>query len=141
MIKEIIQKWELNKSKLEDYFKTTEQKEYSGYKEILGKIIELILNDENDFDYKNYDANKITEIDDGDYQGTLVYLIPKNTYQPSIGDYLITYVYYGSCSGCDTLLGISEYEDKLPSENQVKEYMTLALHLIQKMKTYGQDED
>ena len=42
--------------------------------------------------------------------------------------------YYGSCSGCDTLLGINEYEDGLPNEEQVKDYMTLCLHLIQKLK-------
>lgn len=45
-------------------------------------------------------------IDDGEYQGTFIYLIPFDCYQPSCDEYLMTYVYYGSCSGCDTLQAI-----------------------------------
>lgn len=37
-------------------------------------------------------------------------------------------------SGCDTLMAISGYSDELPNEEQVKDYMTLALHLVQKLK-------
>ena len=48
-------------------------------------------------------------------------------------DYLITHTYYGSCSGCDTLQGINSYSCELPTEEQVKDYMTLALHLVQRM--------
>lgn len=48
-------------------------------------------------------------IDDGEYQGTLIFLIPFDCYQPSCEDYLMTYVYYGSCSGCDTLQAIQAH--------------------------------
>lgn len=133
MIKKVIQQWEENKHKLEEYFRTARQEEYSGsYKQILQKIIELVVTKKDD--YYNYDANKITVVDDGDYQGTQIFLIPTNTYQPSVEDYLITHTYYGSCSGCDTLRAINSYEDGVASESQVAEYMTLALHLVQKMK-------
>ena len=133
MIQEVIKQWDENKHKLEEYFRTTKQEEYSGsYKAILQKVIELVVTEKDE--YNKYDATKITVVDDGDYQGTQLFLIPTDTYIPSVEDYLITHTYYGSCSGCDTLQAISSYDDDLQTEEQVKEYMTLALHLVQKMK-------
>jgi hypothetical protein len=133
MIQEVIKQWDKNKHKLEEYFRTTKQTEYSGsYGTIVQKIIELVVTQKDK--YSNYDATQITVVDNGDYQGTQIFLIPTDTYQPSIDDYLITHTYYGSCSGCDTLQAISGYEFGFPTEEQVKEYMTLALHLVQKMK-------
>ena len=132
MITEIIKKWEENKLKLEEYFKTTKQKEYTNYKTIVQKIFELIINTSED-NYENFAIGKMTVIDDGDYQGTQIFIVPKDTYQPSAKDYIVTDTYYGSCAGCDTLQAILSYDDELPSESQVKEYMTLALHIVQKM--------
>ena len=45
-----------------------------------------------------------------------------------------------SCSGCDTLLSISEYGDGLPDDSQVNDYMDLCLHLLQKCH-YMTDEE
>lgn len=140
MIKEFIDKWQKDKDKLEEYLRTTQQSEYSTYKALLEKTIELVLNDERGDEFSDLDIKRITEIDDGDYQGTLVYMIPKCTYQPSAHEYVVTFVWYGSCSGCDTLLGISEYEDGLPTKKQVTEYMLLCLHMIERMK-YVYDEN
>jgi len=135
MIKEIINKWEENKYKLEEYFKTTNQEDIGDYKDIVIKLFELVFTElEEDYGTYNFDIKKMTVIDDGDYQGTTIYIIPKDTYEPFINDYLITDNYYGSCSGCDTLKSIRCYEDGLPSKEKVKEYMTVALHLVQKMK-------
>jgi hypothetical protein len=136
MITEIIEQWEQNKSKLKNYFETTTQNEYNEYKIILEKTFELC--------FKEYDHKKITEIDNGDYQGTLIFLIPENTYQPSERNYLFTSVYYGSCSSCDTLQGIicdGDNYDELPNEKQVTEYMTLALHMVQKLKKLDESEE
>ncbi len=131
MIPEIIKQWDKNKHKLEDYFRNTKQSEYSNYyKEILVKIFELCINS----DDLMFDLTKITVIDDGDYQGTQIFLIPKDTYHPSASDYVVTNTEYGSCSGCDTLMGISCYYEDLPTSDQVKQYMTLSLHLVQKLK-------
>jgi hypothetical protein len=85
-------------------------------------------------DYSGFDIDKMRVIDDGHYQGTKIFIIPKDTYQPSINDYITTHTYYGSCSGCDTLQSICEYDEGLPTEEQVKRYMTLALHLVQKLR-------
>lgn len=131
MLQDVIKQWEENKHKLEDYFRTTKQSEYDEYKKILEKIIELVITTKDEFN--DYDYKKISQIDDGGYSGTLIFLVPTDTYEPNIEDYLITHTYYGSCSGCDTLQGISCYNYDLPTENQIKEYMTISLHLVQKM--------
>ena len=138
MIQEIIKKWEENKHKLEEYFSTTKQEEFASYETIIQKIFELVVNSDED-SYERFNINKMTVIDDGDYQGTQIFIIPKDTYQPNIDDYLITHTYYGSCSGCDVLEGIRNYSSGLPTEQQVKEYMILALHLVQKMKRITDD--
>jgi hypothetical protein len=130
MIKEYVDKWNKNKNKLKEYFRNTRQEEYDRYYKIVEKLIEIIINDDEE-EYKRLDIEKIKQIDDGSYQGTEIYIIPRETYQPSIDDYVYTYAYYGSCSGCDTLLGISHYEEDKPSEKQVEGYMQLALHLLQ----------
>jgi hypothetical protein len=132
MISSIIEQWENNKSKLENYFRTTDQYEYCGYKQIVEKLFELCIT--NADEHCGFNIERITVIDDGDYQGTKLFIIPKDTYQPSVDDYITTHTYYGSCSGCDTLQSICGYDYGLPTEEQVKLYMTLALHLVQKLK-------
>lgn len=132
MRKELTTQWELRKDALRNYFTTTNQDEYnSSYKDILIKIFELVLTEQ------KVQLDSITTIDNGDYQGTLLFTIPFDTYQPSEDEYYFTSVGYGSCSGCDTLQGISGYDGELPTEEQVDDYMTLALHMIQKMKKYS----
>lgn len=129
MVKEFVESWNKRKVELERYIKETPQEKYSSYEELVKLLVEEIINPDCD-DWYKYDSSKIHVIDDGDYQGMKVFLVPTDTYQPS--QYLITSVYYGSCSGCDTLLGISQYEDGLPTDGQVEDYMTLLLHLLQK---------
>lgn len=131
----IITLWEDNKEKLKEYISKTNQSEYSSYQSLVKLIVEHILNSKEDnYDYPKYDADKITVIDDGDYQGTQIFIIPQDTYQPSVSEYLVTNTYYGSCSGCDTLQSINDWEDGIPSEEQINDYMALFLHLIQRMK-------
>ena len=132
MIKEFVEKWDKYKKDLEDYFRNTEQGEYDTYKEIVKALFEKVIN--KDIKYGKYDTENILVIDDGDYQGTQIFILHKSTYQPSVEEYVYTNTYYGSCSGCDTLLGISGYDDEKPNEQQVKDYMKLALHLLQKCK-------
>ena len=133
MEKKFIDLWEKNKNKLEDYFRNTEQREYDDYKLIVKKIVELVIND-SDIDSKNYDADSITVVDDGSYQGTQIFLIPRDICQPYENDYIFTHNYYGSCSGCDTLQAIHYYKTGKPNEEQIKDYMTLSLHLVQQLR-------
>lgn len=94
------------------------------YLEIVKAVIALIPQE-----HGNPNADQIHVIDDGAYQGTLLYVIPEIGYQPD--DYWYVKVGYGSCSGCDTLEGIRSYTDDPPTEKQVNDYLTLALHVVQ----------
>lgn len=134
MIKEFTTYWEKNKGDLEEFLKTTKQEKYASYKSLVEALFEKVINPnvKNKFDTKN-----ILIIDDGDYQGTQIFLLHRYTYQPSISDYVYTNTYYGSCTGCDTLLAISDYNDRYPNDKQVEDYMTLCLHLLQKCHFMG----
>ena len=135
MITELVKQWEENKHKLEEYFKTTKQDKYCSYEAIVRKVFEICIPKATN--YNGWDLEKMTIIDDGDYQGTQIFIVSTDNYQPSVEDYVMTNTYYGSCSGCDTLQAISEYDYSLPTDEQVEEDMTLALHLVQKLKWLG----
>ena len=139
MIKYCVEKWNKNKDKLMEVIENSTDHHNWGYSDLLEMIIENVLDDSDGYGDK-WDSNEIKIIDHGDYQGTLMFLFHRQTYQPGAGDYMITYVGYGSCSGCDTLMAIQEehYDysnpNTLPTESQVRDYMTLCLHMIQRMK-------
>lgn len=139
MEKYFIQAWDKNKHNLENYFRTHNQEEYSDYKTILQKILELVIHDHNDIGFK-YESDNIKTIDYGDYQGTLLFIFCEDAYQPDENQTYYTVVDYGSCSGCDTLQRISHYDDEMPTEEQVKDYMNLALHMIQHIKCFGESD-
>ena len=72
MIPEIVKAWEENKPTIRKYFEVEHQ---STYKDIIKNLIECI-SDEDEFEYGECpDPDRIHEIDDGDYQGTLVFVI------------------------------------------------------------------
>lgn len=139
MNKYCIDKWDKNKDKLMEVIKNSTNHYHWHYSDLLEMIIDNVL-DDSDKSGDVWDSNEIKVIDHGDYQGTLLFLFHRNTYQPGAGDYMMTYVGYGSCSGCDTLMAIQEEghdysnPEKLPTEGQVRDYMTLCLHMIQRMK-------
>lgn len=136
MKKEFIERWEKNKGRLEEYFRTTKQEDYDTYGKIVKRLFELVINDSrSDGTVRfNFNIEKMTVIDNGDYTGTKIFILYNDTYEPDISDYVVTHDYYGSCSGCDTLLSISGYDKGTPNNEQVKEYMTVALHLVQRIK-------
>ena len=130
----IIKKWEENNRHLREYIATNPQSMYGNYEEMVKLLVKYILNTNEEW----FNSEEITVVDDGDYQGALIFLIPAKTYQPSKNEYLVTSVEYGSCSGCDTLKSIRRYTDGFPTEEQIDDYMMLFLHLIQNMKPlYG----
>lgn len=137
MLKQVVTQWDLNKKNLEKYFKETPQSEYSSYEEILRQIIIHVLNDGTGS--MNLNPEEISVVDDGQYQGTQIFLFHINEYQPNVEDYYWTNNFYGSCSGCDALLRISMYEDGLPNDEQIEEYMYLSLQMIQKIKKLYQE--
>ena len=126
MLKYCRDKWDKNEKLLEKALNYLSYKELYDlrYVDLVKLVVKWILNDGKDDNSGYWNCVKITCIDDGDYEGTQLYLIPKNTFQPSEYEYLMTYVGYGSCSGCDTLLSI-QYE-----ENNIKEFVQLCRDII-----------
>ena len=109
-----------------------QEKHPDDYQDIVRIVIETI-NEKEGPSYGEPDSSNIHIIDDGEYQGTLLFIIPSNTYQPNC--YWAVKVSYGSCSGCDTLQAIKDsYSAKTPTEEQLDDYMTLALHIVQGLK-------
>lgn len=129
MIKEFIELWNTHKADLQEVIAKTPMESLS-YKDLVKLTIDNIIN-KGSIELK---TERLTEIDDGDYQGSQLYIVPVDTYRPSADDYYFTENYYGSCSGCDTLKAITNYEYGLPNEEQVKELVGLCLNLIQQFK-------
>lgn len=150
MLKYCYEKWNKNSGLLESALRETNLCDQS-YSSLLGLTVKYILNDglgKDDYSYDGlWDAGKITVIDNGDYQGTLLFLIPKDTYQPSEYEYLMTYIGYGSCSCCDYLQSIQPWDNDEPvSDEDIKNFMSLCKDFITNMiKPYNsgwrQDDD
>lgn len=134
MIKILYEKWEKNREDLKREISRMSKISDLEYSDLVKLTFSVIYNDGDDTDipygYKSLDLDEITMIDNGDYQGTLLFLIPFKTYQPSESDYLMTYVGYGSCSGCDTLLSIIHYVDKSPTDREVSDLLALCKDIV-----------
>lgn len=107
---------------------------YPSYEDLLRNGLECAIEDGKEYGLP--DPSKIHTIDDGDYQGTYLFIIPEKGYQPS--KYWATTVYYGSCSGCDTLQATMDL--RRDNEKCAGELWTLTLHMLQKMKEIGFNE-
>lgn len=130
MISEFVERFEAGKPSLDAAFKS---KHPEGYIDVVREVIKVVTSD----DYNAIDPERIHVIDDGDYQGTLLFVIAAKGYQPD--DYWFVKVGYGSCSGCDTLQAINDgWDDNPPTDDQVSQYMTLALHIVQGLKFMGE---
>lgn len=133
MIQKFVTLWEERKETLRAKFAAAHPENYLG---IVKGVVELLDND----DYSGSpDSDRIHTIDDGDYQGTLLFVIAAKGYQPDV--YWYVKVSYGSCSGCDTLENIRNYDDTPPTSEQVDDYMTLALHIVQGIKKMGDENE
>ena len=130
--------WAKNYQDLEEVLRNIEDLDAIDYKWLVKTTFETIYNkyvDPYDSElgypyHEGLDCEKISVINNGDYQGTLLFLIPFNTYQPDASDYLMTHVGYGSCSGCDALERIRMYGSGAPSEQQVADFMGLCRAIV-----------
>lgn len=126
MLKYCLEKWNKNKDILEAKLRADTSLFNCDYAYLVKLVVEHVLN--NGKDDISWDLEHITEIDNGDYQGTLLFLIPEDSYQPSEYQYLMTYVGYGSCSCCDTLMSIQDDYDE--DDKRIKAYMTLCKDIL-----------
>lgn len=137
MLKYCLLKWYQNKHLLERRLVTDTKWNDCSYIDLVKLVVDCILNGEQTlYGYGSesvWDYRRITIIDNGDYQGTQLFLIPRYTYQPCEYDYLMTYVGYGSCSGCDTLQAIQAWGGKHLTETQVKDFMALCKDILTNM--------
>ncbi len=130
MMQIMLEKWDKNCEKLKEKLASGTNFNECSYGTLVKVAFDTIFNEEG-ADYMNrLDVENMTTIDNGDYQGTLLFLIPFSGYQPSEYEYLMTYVNYGSCSGCDTLQAIQEWGDEKLTESQIADFMTLCKDLI-----------
>lgn len=129
MITEFIDKFQEIKPRLLEQFS---DREPDNYADIFKQTIKMMFEESAD-DYscnsETPDFERITVIDDGDYQGALVFVVASKSYQPS--DYWATRVAYGSCSECDTFGAYSDYDNP---EKSAPKMVTMALHMIESMK-------
>ena len=99
-----------------------------GYQAIVKAVVSALASD----DDTAPDPERIQAVDWGHYQGTMFFVIGAAGYQPN--DFWTVAVNYGSCSGCDTFEAIRSYDDTPPTDAQLDQYMTLALHIVQNIR-------
>jgi len=126
MIQELVKRWEEKKDEVRAVF---EKKLPGSYKDIVTTVVDKISAEE--YGAFALDPNRITIINHGDYQGTMLFVIGEKGY--SSDEFYYVKVNYGSCSGCDTLQAVLDYSDEI-TEEKVDGLMTLALHIVQKIK-------
>lgn len=129
MIQEFVDLFMAAKPQMEERFRASRPEDYL---DIVRAVVEVCAGEGG---YNRPDPERIHVIDDGNYQGTLLYVIAANTYQPSTYWYVM--VSYGSCSGCDTLQAIRGWSHEPVTDDEVAGYMTLALHIVQGLKRMG----
>ena len=104
------------------------------YTDLVKLTFETIYNSiaTDSFTYRKLNLDKITVIDNGDYQGYLLFIIPFDTYQPDNTEYIMTYIGYGSCSGCDALQAAQSWDldDGKLTEKQITDFMAICKDLI-----------
>lgn len=129
--------WDKNKDLLRERLATETGLGYCSYLDLVKLTFDVIFNTNTAFAnvygfYKEkwLNIDRITEIDDGDYQGTFLFVIPFDTYQPSNYEYLMTSVCYGSCSGCDVLQNIQMNVEGLLTVPQIADFMSLCKDLV-----------
>lgn len=127
MIPTIIERFDANRENLLASFKAAHPESYDA---IVKSVVEVVTSDE--YGECDLDPERIVAVDHGDYQGTRLFVIGAKGYQPS--NYWFVKVDYGSCSGCDTFEAIRDYSGEPPTEDQAKEYFSLALHIVQSLK-------
>jgi hypothetical protein len=130
MLKIIVSQWAKNKENLRKILSERTDMNEVEYKDLVKLTFETIYNNNLNLYKDKLDLEKITEIDNGNYQGTLLFLIPFDTYQPSEFEYLMTFVGYGSCSSCDTLQSIQHGDHEKLTEMQVSDFMTLCKDIL-----------
>lgn len=123
--------WDMNSEKLRKVLAERTDLNSCNYKDLVKLTFDTIYNsDEGHMNYYKLNTDAITEIDDGGYQGTLLFTIPFHTYQPGASEYIMTFIEYGSCSGCDSLQAAQDWHSDKLTEEQIKDFMVICKDLV-----------
>ena len=132
MIQRFVDAWDSRKGEIEAQFRNAMPTQYL---DIVRAVVGILGAKESPEDYTYPPAphpSRIQEIDWGSYQGTMLLILGGGGLNPE--GYWLEFVDYGSCSGCDTLESIHMYDSGPPNEQQLKDLMSLALHIVQNIK-------
>ena len=128
MMKKALELWDKNQEELKKAIDKIPREKYDDL-----TYLDLVrLTFKHIFELETGELARITEIDNGHYQGTLFYVIPLR-FDPSPDEYFTTYSYYGSCSGCDALQGLT-YEleiNRIDLEQAQKDLLELCRDLAE----------
>lgn len=135
MIQEFVDAWRDRQDIYKEWLEglSDREREYLEYKDLVEFLFTLVINpavSEMDDFWNGFDIDDITEINNGSYQGTLIYIIPRDTYSPDEHDYIYTFIDYGSCTVCDALQNAQSDE----KESCIKKMIMISLHIIEHFK-------
>lgn len=102
----------------------------NSYEDIVRNLAKLLLEEA-------YSDEMFEIIDWGDWQGTRIYLFAESCYQPDENETYIVSNYYGSCSGCDQLLGIVGYVDgqePITDEDTINDLLSLVRDIYERIR-------
>ena len=137
MNKTVVKQWDKNKEVLREVIKRDKNLKHCYYSYLMKLVIAHILNND-PVDGVVFDDVDFTENDYGTYQGTLEYIIHEKNKPETESIFLTTSVDYGSCSFCDTLIGIKfdlKWDDNGEMDKtSLDDFMTLCLHLCQNLE-------
>ena len=121
MIAEFVEAWNLRWKEVAEAFS---KQEPTSYLEIFTELVKIL---------PELDPKRITPIRYGGYEGRIVFVVAEKGYTPHL--IFTTTVYYGSCSACDTLERIRVDSSDKKKLQRIKDYTTLAMHMMQRMKS------
>lgn len=128
MIQEFVDKFMKNKHILAEKFSKGHPKNYH-------EIVRLTVEQLNDKGvYSSISPDYIHSINYGSYSGTLLFVVTSAVSEYELGNCWYVKINYGSCCMCDVLQKIRGYENEKPNEEQVKDYLNLALNIVQNLK-------
>jgi hypothetical protein len=132
MIQKFVTRFDAAREELRAKYTSTPPSDYAAIVEDVVRIVGA-----SGEEWRRPDPARITRIDHGDYQGTLLFVVASTGYQPDT--FWAVKISYGSCSGCDTFEAITAYGPYSgpPTEKQVTDYLTLALHVVQGIEEIG----
>lgn len=129
MLKIMAKRWSENEHLLREKLATTNVSSLT-YLDLVKMSYDVIYNTSEKLPSEKIDTNRITVIDNGYYQGTYLFIALFGLCSPSANEYIITFTEYGSCSGCDSLLAITDYCKEYPNDEQISGLMLLCKDII-----------